>query len=325
MARARVGSRKARSDSHISAKELIGDIRKTYEDALKELERKLADDPRIRELRKLSRKEVEEALSDGPSIPAELFSDRRAGILEISVLYLSKQLSNKAISRILDRDERTISTSLRNAKKKIATLPDTGRSISIPASILSDRDMGPLEAVVRHLRKDLSQRQIADFLNRDERTISKTARCASAKKKDSEDMSFSAMVSRLAAPAEQQVPLEIFRDRRLGVLESLVRYLTLDGLSNKEISGLTNRDERTIWATCHKAKAKAPDILSLPEKTAIQVPVSIFTDRRLGALEALVEFLRSKDMRYRDIARLLERDERTIWTAASRAGKKKHD
>ncbi len=52
----------------------------------------------------------------------------------------------------------------------------------------------------------------------------------------------------------------------------------------------------------------------------ISIPTSIFQDRELSVLEAIAEYLKEKKgMRYSEIAKLLNRDDRTIWTAYQRA------
>ena len=52
------------------------------------------------------------------------------------------------------------------------------------------------------------------------------------------------------------VPLGIFKDRSLTVLEALVHYLKDSGFTFKEISLLINRDQRTIWTVYSRAKGK---------------------------------------------------------------------
>lgn len=55
-----------------------------------------------------------------------------------------------------------------------------------------------------------------------------------------------------------------------------------------------------------------------------EIPTFIFTDRSVAVLEAIVEYLKDAQFKqFNEIAKLLNRDERTIWTAYSRA-KKKH-
>lgn len=55
-------------------------------------------------------------------------------------------------------------------------------------------------------------------------------------------------------------------------------------------------------------------------KKEINIPVSIFTDRSLASLEVVVEYLKDKEnLSYHEIAILLNRDDRTIWTCYHRA------
>lgn len=54
----------------------------------------------------------------------------------------------------------------------------------------------------------------------------------------------------------------------------------------------------------------------------VMIPLEIFS-KKLGALEALTKYLKENlDMKYSEIAKLLVRDERTIWTSYSKAKKK---
>ena len=62
--------------------------------------------------------------------------------------------------------------------------------------------------------------------------------------------------------------------------------------------------------------------LDLPE--SIPIPSSIFRDRSLSVLEVLVEYLKDKHQRsFHEIAVLLNRDDRTIWTVYSRVKQKR--
>jgi len=61
------------------------------------------------------------------------------------------------------------------------------------------------------------------------------------------------------------------------------------------------------------------------QKPSITIPSSIFRDRSLSVLEAMVEYFKEKkQMKYSEIARLLNRDDRTIWTAYKRAKEKRN-
>jgi hypothetical protein len=61
-----------------------------------------------------------------------------------------------------------------------------------------------------------------------------------------------------------------------------------------------------------------------PDKLFINVPSFIFRDRSVAVLESLVEYLRDiKKMNYHEIAIMLNRNDRTIWTVYHRAKKKR--
>ncbi|HIH31115.1 TPA: hypothetical protein HA235_00245 [Candidatus Woesearchaeota archaeon] len=56
----------------------------------------------------------------------------------------------------------------------------------------------------------------------------------------------------------------------------------------------------------------------------IEIPTFLFKDRKVAVLEALVEYLKDhKNLSYHEIAMLLNRNDRTIWTAYNRAKKKR--
>ena len=54
------------------------------------------------------------------------------------------------------------------------------------------------------------------------------------------------------------------------------------------------------------------------------LPISIFKDRSISVLEAIVEYLHEvKGLNFKTISTLLNRNERTIWTVYSRVQKKR--
>jgi hypothetical protein len=56
----------------------------------------------------------------------------------------------------------------------------------------------------------------------------------------------------------------------------------------------------------------------------ISIPISVFKNRKLGMLENAVVFLKEKcKLNYHEIAVLLNRDDRTIWSSYNKAKKKK--
>lgn len=120
---------------------------------------------------------------------------------------------------------------------------------------------------------------------------------------------------------EDAVNVSVFQERSLGILEALVRHLKEEkGYPFRRIAKLLNRDSRTIWSAYEKAKGKAQGTL---KPGGVAIPVSIFRERRLGVLESLVVYLREQHgLRYAEIASMLGRDQRTIWTAYRRASRK---
>jgi hypothetical protein len=57
---------------------------------------------------------------------------------------------------------------------------------------------------------------------------------------------------------------------------------------------------------------------------SIAIPSHILRDRSLSVLEIIVEYLKEKKkLTYHEIAVLLNRDDRTIWTCYNRAKKKR--
>jgi DNA-directed RNA polymerase specialized sigma24 family protein len=119
---------------------------------------------------------------------------------------------------------------------------------------------------------------------------------------------------------EIRFPIEIFSSD-LTPLQALVKYSRDEkGLSNSEISSITGRSVRTIWLTYRAAKKKKlPRVM----KSELLLPASFFRDDGLSIFEALVSSLRRLDYTYAQIARLLSKDQRTVWTVYSRAVKKK--
>jgi hypothetical protein len=72
------------------------------------------------------------------------------------------------------------------------------------------------------------------------------------------------------------------------------------------------------------AAASSIETSENPFKPDIVIPTTIFCDRSLSFLEALVEYLkRQLNLSYHEIAMLTNRDERNIWTLYHRAEKKR--
>ncbi|MEK6963880.1 MAG: hypothetical protein AABX70_05615 [Nanoarchaeota archaeon] len=60
------------------------------------------------------------------------------------------------------------------------------------------------------------------------------------------------------------------------------------------------------------------------KRSFLGIPTKIFKDRRIAVLEAIVVFLKEeKQLSFHEIASLLNRDDRTIWTVYNRVQKKR--
>ncbi len=121
------------------------------------------------------------------------------------------------------------------------------------------------------------------------------------------------------------IPLSIF-STNIPPLKSLVDYLVSKGFSISEISKITRRSYTTIWLT-HKKKNKTKNNKKKSDKKGVLdnnllLPISIFNNK-LSILESVVKYLKEVlNLRYYEIANLLGRDNRTIWTIYRRVKEK---
>jgi len=120
---------------------------------------------------------------------------------------------------------------------------------------------------------------------------------------------------------KRKIPLCVFSSE-LSCLETIVKYLKENlKLEFKEISVLLNRSVKTLWQAYHSSKKKYEHRL-VADDFSSTIPVSLFKDRRLSVLENIVFYLKERGMKFSEIANVLKRDPRTIWTVYSRARKK---
>jgi len=121
-----------------------------------------------------------------------------------------------------------------------------------------------------------------------------------------------------------ELPISIFNNYNLSALETIVKYLKEElKLRFCEIAFLLNRDDRTIWDSYNSSRQKMSSKLPI-EPSLYSVPIHIFTNRKLAVLEALTQYLKDEfNLRYCEIASLLNRDDRTIWTVYQRAKRKR--
>lgn len=115
------------------------------------------------------------------------------------------------------------------------------------------------------------------------------------------------------------IPATLFETRQLSPLEALTKFLKENkSLTYHKIASLLNRDDRTIWTTYQRASKKYSKKLS-PKQTNFFLNISIFKTK-LTVFESLVKFLKeSSKLSFHEIALLLNRNDRTIWTVYSRS------
>ena len=65
-------------------------------------------------------------------------------------------------------------------------------------------------------------------------------------------------------------------------------------------------------------------VAEAPAERYVNIPSFVFRDRTLAALEATVVYLKeTQGLTYAQIGRLLNRDQRTVWTSYQRAVRKR--
>lgn len=123
---------------------------------------------------------------------------------------------------------------------------------------------------------------------------------------------------------EISIPISIFNNGSLGSFEAITKYLKENlKLRNCQIAYLLNRDSRTIWDSYASSRKKMEHDF-LIEDTGIKIPLIIIRDRSLSVLETITEYLKNNlNLRYCQIASLLNRNDRTIWTVYNRARRKR--
>lgn len=119
-----------------------------------------------------------------------------------------------------------------------------------------------------------------------------------------------------------KIPLSLFANRKLGVLEITVKFLKENhSLTYSQIASILNRDYRTIWVTYKRACSKAKKKFSMPNDS-ILIPSNLFSNRGVGPFEVLVMHLKDDiGLKLKDIAYRLNRGYSTVWITYRNAKK----
>lgn len=128
------------------------------------------------------------------------------------------------------------------------------------------------------------------------------------------------MLISMAPDDGPQIPLSIFHSS-LSPLQATVLYLREHlNYKNKDIASLLNRSSQVIWSTYNNARKQD---VSLTIDHSQKIPFRPCIRDNLTILEGIVCYLRDeRNLRYSEIASLLNRNERTIWTVYRRARQK---
>jgi Mn-dependent DtxR family transcriptional regulator len=119
------------------------------------------------------------------------------------------------------------------------------------------------------------------------------------------------------------IPVSIFDNKELSCLEAIAKYMKENlYFGSGKIAKLLNRNISTISSTYLKAKKKMPSEFVVKESKYF-IPLTEISNRKFSVLESIVKFLKEKcSLGNNEIAKLLKRDSRTIWTVYARARKK---
>jgi len=124
------------------------------------------------------------------------------------------------------------------------------KQIKIPFVIFRTKGkIAPAEILCKYLKENLGLRfrEIAKLINRDERTIWINYKNAVEKRKEK---------IKLDKGILSCIEVEIFSNRKLSILESIVNYLKKEGLKNSEIAEILGKDQRNISTLLQRAKKK---------------------------------------------------------------------
>ena len=119
---------------------------------------------------------------------------------------------------------------------------------------------------------------------------------------------------------EAGIPVSIF-NTRLGALESIVKYMREElALDYCSIARMLSRGEGPIGVTYRRAKRKHAGRLDVSADDV--VPFSVLCGGRLSVLEGISYHLAKQGHDWHDIARIMCRHDKTIWTVLDRAKRK---
>ncbi|MBT3720588.1 hypothetical protein HN789_04690 [archaeon] len=128
---------------------------------------------------------------------------------------------------------------------------------------------------------------------------------------------------KLVKKSEIQIPVSIF-SQTLTPFETIVKYLYENhSLNFSKIGKFLGKDRQVIWLTYKRSTQKKIEKFSEKESKYF-IPLTNLFSKNLSIAELVVFYLKKNiGLKNIQIASLLKRDSKTIWTHYSRALKKK--
>lgn len=125
------------------------------------------------------------------------------------------------------------------------------------------------------------------------------------------------------AGRERGIPLSIF-STELGALESIVKYMRDELLLDyATIAALLGRNEGPVGITYRRAKKKSVSRLDTSSKESIPFEALRANSKMgLSVFESLAYHLAKQGHDWHEIARIMHRHDKTVWTVLDRAKKK---
>jgi len=258
-------------------------------------------------------------------------------------------LSYSEIGRLLKKDRRVIWTTYKRASSKIKqSFQDKESKYNIPISRLSSDKFSISEIIVGYLKeKGMKNSEIAVIMKRDQRTIwtflkrykqknpsfqdKKTGKTQNitfeefkhyiSHSSHHDDINLRHIIEKFEKTLKEKekvvFPLSLL-SKKLSAFETLVKYLVENLIINySEVGRLLKKDRRVIWTTYKRASSKLEHSFS-DKESKYNIPISRLSSKKFSISELIVGYLKDLGMKNSDIAVIIKRDQRTVWTLYKR-------
>ena len=255
-------------------------------------------------------------------IPLYVFQTKLSPF-EAIVKYLreEKSLGFTEIAKKTNRSPKTIWATYQQTTKKFPErFSPKPSEINVPLNVFFKIELSVLEALTLYLSEEKNLRiiDIARLLGKSKTTIHTAYTRAQKKGVTPEKIS-----------DEKLVPATIFSER-MGSFEAVVKFLKENReFSYTKIAEMLGRNYQTIITAYKKSVQKnfastSNSSISIlqPPFTKYTIDISKLKDRNLSVLEHIAVQLKEQGLNFSEIARLISRDPRTIWTVYTKAVKK---